>query len=364
MRVVVAPDKFAGTLTAAEAARAVAGGWSRVRPADEVVVVPMADGGEGTLAVVEAAVRGSERVELEVADALGRPVRAAWLRLPDGRALVEVAQACGLSRLAPRDRDPLRATTYGVGQLLRAAVAGGATAIVVGLGGSATVDGGAGMATALGARLLRADGNGVKVGGRWLGEITRIVPPPPLGVPLVAASDVTNPLLEAAGAAAVFGPQKGADAEAVALLDDNLRRFADVVERDLPGGPWRDAPGAGAAGGLGFALLALTGAPIVPGAQAVADLVGLERALDGAAVAVTGEGALDASSAGGKAPTHVLARARAHGARVLAVAGRVADGAGEAFDAVAELGPDGLERPAELVEQRAAELARQVEGRA
>jgi len=362
LKVVVAPDKFAGTLTAAEAARSMAEGWSRARPADRVVAVPMADGGEGTLAVVEAVVPGARRVPVEVADARGRAIQAAWLRLPDGRALVESAQASGLSRLDPADRDPLRTTSYGVGQLLRSAAAAGAIEIVVGLGGSATVDGGAGMVTALGHRLLRADGNGVKVGGRWVREVARGVPGPPLGVPVVAATDVTNPLLGPAGAAAVFGPQKGADAAGVALLAEGLAAFADVVERDLPGGPWRDVPGAGAAGGIGFALLAFAGARMVPGAAAVAELSGLERALDGADVVVTGEGALDASSAAGKAPTHVLARGRAAGARVLAVAGSVRDGAGAAFDAVAALGPDGFLRPAALVAERTAALAAALDG--
>jgi glycerate kinase len=177
----------------------------------------------------------------------------------------------------------------------------------------------------------------------------------------VVASDVANPLLGPSGAAAVFGPQKGADAEGVALLDAALTRFAAAVERDLPGGPWRDRPGAGAAGGLGFALMAFTGALVAPGAAAVADLVGLEQALHGAGLAVTGEGSLDASSAAGKAPLHVLARARAHGARALAVAGRVRDGAGVAFDAVADLGPEGLTRAAALVEERAAQLAAAVD---
>lgn len=356
---VVAPDKFAGTLSAAQAAAALARGWRRVRPGDELIAVPMADGGEGTLAVVEAAVAGARRVAVEVADAWGRPVDAAWLRLPDGRALVEAAQACGLSRLLPTERDPLRTTTYGVGQLLRAA-AESATAIVVGLGGSATVDGGGGMATALGARLLRADGNGVKVGGRWIGDTVQVRPAPPLGVPVTLAADVANPLLGPDGAAAVFGPQKGAGPEAVALLERGLTAYADAVERDLPGGPWRDQPGAGAAGGLGFGLLAFTGARSVAGAEAIAELVGLDRALEGADLVLTGEGALDAQSAAGKAPVHVLRRGRAAGARVLAVAGRVADGAGAAFDAVAELGPDGLLHPAELVEERAAELAKGV----
>ncbi|MPZ86854.1 MAG: glycerate kinase [Nitriliruptorales bacterium] len=361
MKVVLAPDKFAGTLSADQAARAMRRGWSRVRPDDEVVIVPMADGGEGTLAVVESGVPGAERVEADVADARGRAGAAAWLRLPDGRALVEAAAACGLSRLGPGERDPLLTTSYGVGQLLRAAVEGGATAIIIGLGGSATVDGGGGMLTALGHRLLREDGNGVKVGGRWLGDTARIVRGPDIGVPVTVASDVTNPLLGPDGAAAVFGPQKGADAERIRLLEAGLGAFADAVERDLEGGPWRDLPGAGAAGGLGFALLAFCNAKLVPGADAVADLVGLEPALRGAAVAITGEGSLDAQSAAGKAPNYVLGRARNFGVRVLAIAGRVHDGAGAAFDAVADLGPEGLERAAALVEERAADLAAKVE---
>jgi len=357
MKVVLAPDKFAGTLSAAEAAAALARGWTRARPGDELVAVPMADGGEGTLAVVAAGVAGAQRVEVEVADALGRPRMATWLRLPDGTALIEAAEACGLSRLAAGERDPLRTTSYGVGQLLRAAADAGATPLVVGLGGSASVDGGAGLAIALGAVLRRADGNRLRVGGRSVGELVSAEPAAPLGAPVVLAGDVTNPLLGPAGAARVFGPQKGATPEVVELLEAALTVFADVLERDLPGGPWRGVPGAGAAGGLGFALLALTGARIVPGAAAVADLLGLERALEGAGVAVTGEGSLDASSAGGKAPLHVLARGRAHGARVLAVAGRVRDGAGDAFDDHRDLGPEGLSRAADLVEERAADLA-------
>lgn len=363
MRVVLAPDKFAGTLTAAEAARAMAAGWRRARPADDVREVPMADGGEGTLAVVAAAVPGARRHLVEVADARGRATEAAWLQLPDGRALVEAAQACGLSRLAPGDRDPLLTTSFGVGQLLRAAADAGATAIVVGLGGSATVDGGVGTAIALGARLSRADGNRVRVGGRWAGDVVRAAAGPPLGVPVTIASDVDNPLLGPLGAARVFGPQKGADAAGVALLEVNLERVADVVERDLGGGArggavrWRDVPGAGAAGGLGFALLAFCGAEVVPGAAAVADLAGLDAALVGAGAVVTGEGSLDAQSEQGKAPMHVRDRGRHHGARVYAVAGRVRDGAGAGFDAALALGPDGPVRAAALVEERTAELA-------
>lgn len=357
MKVVIAPDKFAGTLTAGEAADAIAAGWSSARPDDELVLVPMADGGEGTIDVLARAVPDAEKVCVDVADARGRQTTAAWLRLPDGRALVEAAQACGLFRLPEADRDPLLATSYGVGQLIASALDAGARQIVVGLGGSATVDGGAGMATALGHRLLRADGNGVKVGGRFLLDLRRIVPVARPSVPVVAAVDVTNPLLGSAGAAPVFGPQKGAAPEDVPLLAEALRTLADVAERDLQGGPWRDLPGAGAAGGLGFALAAFCGATLVSGSEAVADLTGLPEALEDAAVAVTGEGKLDRQTAQGKTPAYVAQRARETGARVFAVAGQVADGADAAYDAVAALGPEGMMRAGELVRARAAELA-------
>ncbi len=355
MKVLIAPDKFAGTLTAAEAGAAIREGWLRARPLDELQVVPLADGGEGPLDVVGSVVADARVRELEVADARGRATVARWLQLPNGWALVECAQACGLSQLAPEDRDPLRATTYGVGQLIAAALAAEPAALVVGLGGSATVDGGAGMAIALGHRLLRADGNGIKVGGRWIADLDRVEPADGPRVPVIAASDVTAPLLGPEGAAQRFGPQKGADPDAVAELEAALTRYADVVERDVPGGPWRDQQGAGAAGGLGFGLMAFLGAGVRSGAEIVADLVGFDPA--DADVLVTGEGALDAQTGTGKVPSFVLRRGRQVGARVLAVAGRVEGAAAEAFDDVEELGPEGLERPAELLGERAAALA-------
>lgn len=360
MKIVVAPDKFAGTLTAAEAARALAAGWSSVRPGDEVVQVPMADGGEGTLDVVEAAVPGSRRMVTEAADARGRAVEAAWLLLPDGRALVEAAQACGLTRLEAGERNPRLATSYGVGQLVRAAVAGGARQVVVTLGGSATVDAGTGMAVALGHRLLRADGNGLKVGGEFGGSLDRVETGAALGVPVVAAVDVSNPLLGPDGAVAVYAPQKGAAPEDLPVLEEALRVVADVVERDVGGGPWRDLPGAGAAGGLGFGLAAFCGATLERGAAAVGGLCGLDAALAGADVVVTGEGHLDAQTAAGKVPSYVLEQARAGNVRALAVAGQVSEGAGTMFDAVRDLGAQGMERAAELVTERAAELAKEL----
>lgn len=364
MRVVVAPDKFAGTLSAAEAAEAMATGWLQARPDDAVTVVPIADGGEGTIDVVAAAVPGAERVPAEVADARGTAVEAAWLRLPDGRALVEAAQACGLSRLPADRRKPRWATSYGVGQLLAAAVDAGVREIVVGLGGSATVDGGAGMAIALGHRLLRGDGNGVKIGGEYLRALHHIEPVPPPPVPVVVAVDVTNPLLGPDGAAAVFAPQKGAEPEDVPVLEQALARLADIVERDLEGGPWRDLPGAGAAGGLGYGLAAFCRGRLVSGSEAVASLVGLDDALAAADVVLTGEGSLDEQTTrGGKGPAYVAARARHHGAQVLAVAGRLRGDAAAAFDQAVDLGPEGMKRAAELVEERAAELAAAAERR-
>lgn len=362
LKVVIAPDKFAGTLTAAEAAESMRAGWVAARPDDHVLLAPMADGGEGMTDVVADVVEGAVRHETTVVDGRGVATTAAWLSLPDGRALLECAQACGLSGLAADQRDPRLTTTYGVGQLLAAAREAGAREIVIGLGGSATNDGGAGMATALGHRLLRADGNGVKVGGAFLAGLDRIVVGEPFGVPIVAAADVTNPLLGPEGATAVFGPQKGAEGAVLAELEGALAVLADVAERDLAGGPWRDLVGAGAAGGLGFGLMAFCGATVRGGAEVVAELVGFTEAVIAADVVVTGEGSLDAQSASGKAPRYVLETARANGARVLAVAGRVEARAAQGFDAARDLGPRGMVAAPELVAERTRELAGELGG--
>jgi glycerate kinase len=356
VKVVVAPDKFAGTLSAAEAAEAIADGWHSRRPDDELILAPMADGGAGTLDVVAAGVEGAERVREEVADARGRARTASWLRLPDGRALVEAAEACGLAWLGEDELDPLGATTYGVGQLLIAAQHVHPSEIVIGLGGSATNDGGAGMAMALGSRLLRADGNGLKVGGAHLADLHHIEYVPPELAPVIIARDVNNRLLGPDGAVSVFGPQKGASPADLPVLEAALRHFADIVERDVPGGPWRALDGAGAAGGLGFGLLAFCGARMANGAETVAGLVGFDRHLRDADIVIAGEGKLDDQTAAGKTPAYVAARAREAGARVLAVAGQVA-GSERLFDRVVALGLEGLRRPAELAARRAAELA-------
>lgn len=358
MKVVVAPDKFAGTLSARAVAEALAEGWTSVRAADEMAVVPMADGGEGTLDVVAEAVPDAERWFTEVADARGRATEAAWLRLPDGRAFVEAAQACGLSALSTEERNPRATTSYGVGQLLAAADAAEVVEIIVGLGGTATLDGGGGLATALGYRLRRADGNGVKIGGEHLRELTRIDPVAPPVAHVLGAVDVVAPLLGSDGAAAVYGPQKGASVDDIRALEEALATLADVAERDLPGGPWREMPGAGAAGGLGFGLAAFCGARLASGAEVVAALCGLDAALRDADVVLTGEGRLDAQTFGGKTPAFVAQRARAAGAQVLAVAGQVVDGAERGFDDALDLGPTGPDEPVDLLRARAAELAR------
>ena len=342
----MAPDTFAGTLSAAEAAEAIAAGWRATRPQDELVLAPMSDGGDGLVEVVAAAVPDARRHEADVLDARGRPTSAAWLALPDGRALVESAQACGLAQLPAAERDPTTATSAGVGLLLLAARAAGHREIVLGLGGSATVDGGAGAVVALGHRLATREG-----------EAEHAERGSPLGAAIVLATDVTAPLLGPEGAVARFAPQKGATQTQLPALERSLERLAEVVERDLDGGPWRDLPGAGAAGGLGFGLAAFCSARIAPGAPLVAELVGLDAKLADAAIVVTGEGRLDRQTATGKVPAYVLSLARARGLKSLALAGGIEDGAGDRFDAAAELGAEGLRRPAELLRARAAELA-------
>ena len=356
MRVVLAPDSFSGTLSAVAAAAAMAQGWRRQRPDDDVRIVPMSDGGEGLLAVLEHALPDAQRHPAEVADARGYATDAHWLLLADGTAVVESAQACGLAQLAAEQRDPRLATTYGVGQLIAAATAAGAARVLVGLGGSATVDGGAGAVTALGHRLERADGNGVKVGGEYLRDLHRIIAGPVPEIPVIAAADVDAPLLGADGAVAGFAAQKGATEDDATVLEQALTTLADVAERDLVGGPWRHAPGAGAAGGLGFGLAALLGARLRCGAEHVAALVGLDAAISTADVVVTGEGALDAWSVRGKVPGAVADLAIASGCPVYAVVGEQRADTGR-FTGVATMGPP---RTGDDHEQRLADATARV----
>lgn len=301
MHVVIAPDSFKGTATAAAVATAVAEGWRAERPDDELTLVPMADGGEGTLDVVAAVFPGAERIPVTVTGPAGTPVDAAWLRLPDGRAVVELAATSGLP-LLDGQLLPDTATSRGFGEAIAAALDAGATGLVLGVGGSASTDGGRSVLEALGHD----------------GDAGHLRPLPPLGVTVL--TDVTAPLTGPDGAAAVFGPQKGITPDRVADFDERLATWAAGFPDVDPA-----TPGAGAAGGVGFGLLAW-GATLVPGASALAELLGLPGMLEDADVVVTGEGRFDGQSAAGKVPVVVreLVRRHAPGARSVLVAGEVA----------------------------------------
>ncbi len=322
--VVIAPDKFKGSLTALEAAAAIERGLRKAfGSALEFRTVPMADGGEGTVDAFLAT--GARRVTRAVRGPLGEPVEAAFA-LAGSTAIVEMAAASGLQLVAAAQRDPLRATSYGTGELIEAALDAGARRIVVGIGGSATNDGGAGLLEALGARFLDAGERELPPGGAALAALARIdlsgFDRRIAGARIEVAADVANPLTGANGASAIFGPQKGASTAAIAQLDAALVHFADVAAA-LLGRDLRALPGAGAAGGLGFGLLAFAGAQLRPGVDIVAELRGLDRALEGARWCFTGEGSLDAQTLGGKTVDGVARHASACGVRTVAFAGRV-----------------------------------------
>ncbi len=339
MKVVIAPDGFGGTLSAREAAAAISAGWRRARPDDELVEVPLSDGGEGLLDVVG---RDDDRwMTTEVAGPLGRPVDAPWLLRDGDTAIIESARACGLALVPEAQRSPLQTTTYGVGQLVEAARRTGARRVLVGLGGSATVDGGAGALSGLGFRLTVADGFGLKIGGDDLHRVARAErgwAADFCDVQVTLLADVTT-TLEAS--ARVFGPQKGATPTDVDHLTDALSRWADVAEGDLADGArHRDTPGSGAAGGLGFALACAIGARYEPGARHVAALAGFDTAIRDAEVVVTGEGRLDATSGAGKVVGAVLDVCGLAGTTVTAVVGQTAPGAPDLHD-VEAAAPDG-----------------------
>jgi len=324
MRVLVAPDSFKGTLTAPEATAAIARGLKRLSPPARIRCLPLADGGEGTVDVVVSA-RGGHVVWAEVHDPLGRPVRAPIGILPDGTAVVEMASASGLGLLAPRERDPLRASSFGTGELLLAALER-SRRVVLGLGGSATVDGGLGAAVALGARALDAGGRPVPLGGGGLSVLSRLdvtgLQPLVHGASIRLACDVTNPLVGERGAARVFGPQKGADPGQVVQLARGLEGLATLLE-DLTGQAVARLPGAGAAGGVGAMLAALLGADLVPGADLVLNVVEFDRRAEGCSLILTGEGRADAQTLDGKLPMVVAGRGRRAGIPVALVAGMV-----------------------------------------
>lgn len=368
MKVVIAPDKFKGSLSAPEAARAMARGVAGACPTATLDLVPMADGGEGTVEALVAATGGTFR-EATVTGPLGAAVVARFGLLGDGAtAALEMASASGLV-LVPHDRrDPLRASTRGTGELLLAALDLGASSIILGIGGSATNDGGAGLAQALGARLLDAQGEELPPGGAALARLDRIdasaLDPRSARTSIRVACDVANPLCGPAGASAVYGPQKGATPEMVARLDAALAHYARVVARDL-GRDVAGLPGAGAAGGLGAGLVAFAGGVLTPGIDLVIAAVGLADRLRGADLCLTGEGALDASSAFGKTAVGVARLSRSLGVPCLALAGSIGDGAeavlDEGIDAYASIapGPGPLD---EAIAGAAARLGRAAEG--
>jgi glycerate 2-kinase len=339
VRVVIAPDGFGGVLPASEVAEAIAEGWHRARPADQLDLLPLSDGGEGLLDVL--AREGDTMLEVEVAGPHGHPLHAPVLLREDGTAVIESALACGLALVPQERRTPMPATTYGVGQLIEAARGAGAQRILVGLGGSASVDGGTGALNGLGFRLRVEDGSGLKIGGADLHRVRRVEPTwvadlAGIDVELLADVDVVL-----ADAAPLFGPQKGATPEQVEQLAQALETWADVAERDLDAAGVRSRPGAGAAGGLGFGLAAGLAAPLRDGAARVAELVGLGQALADADLVVTGEGRLDATSLRGKVIGHLLRRAEARSLPVLAVVGAADRDAADALTDVAEASPDG-----------------------
>ncbi len=338
LRLLIAPDSFKGSLTSVEVARAIQTGWLRSRPGDEVRLAPLADGGEGTLVAIEAAGGWLWR-ETEARDPLGRAIRARWLARDDGRAaVVEMAAASGLSRVSSDERDARRATSHGTGDLLRSALDAGIRDIALGIGGSATTDGGAGLLRALGAVI-----------GDDLATVDLDDLDPRLAeTSLRIACDVTNPLLGPTGAAATYGPQKGADAEDVRALDERLARFADRM-RAVTGRDERDTPGAGAAGGMGFGLLSVAdrfrSLELRPGVDLVMEEADFDRALEDADLVITGEGRIDVQTAYGKTALGVAVRAQAAGRPCVAIGGGVTPEGVEAMATVDAVTVPVVEQP-------------------
>jgi len=371
--VVIAPDSFKGTIGAAAAAEALAAGWRRELPGSDLRLMPMADGGEGTVDAFAAAVPGARRMPVIVTGPEDVPVEASWVLLPPtentpgGTAVVELANTSGIELLGtpPRLR-AFDAHTRGFGEAIAAALAHGVSRLVLGIGSSSSTDGGTGMLSALGARFADAAGRPVMGGARGLGsaasaDLSGLALLPVGGVTVL--SDVTNPLLGPRGAAAVFGPQKGARPDDIPVLDAGLARLAALIDADPA------TPGAGAAGGTGFGLLAW-GARLVPGSAAVAELVGLDAAVAAASVVLTGEGSYDGQSAAGKVPAHVGAVAASAGVPVALVAGRIAtDADTSAFAATASLsdlagsGAAAMADAAHWLEQAGARIARELDPR-
>ena len=334
MKIVIAPDSFKESLAASEVAEAIAAGIKAVMPPATTVCIPMADGGEGTLDAV-LAVTGGERRSLTVSDALGRPIIADWGWLPGNRAVIEMASAAGLEHIHPSDRDPLTADTAGVGELLKAALDAGAKQIVLTAGGSATNDAGTGMLRALGLRLLDKSSQPLDAGGRPLANLQMIdatqLDKRLQNVDVIVATDVRNPLCGAQGASAIFGPQKGATPAMVQELDLALARFAEITKA-VTGKSLHEAPGAGAAGGLGYAAMAWMNATMRPGVEVVAELAKLEQEIKDADLVLTGEGRMDSQTLQGKTPWGVMQIAKRYQVPVVAIAGSLGDGYQALYD--------------------------------
>jgi glycerate kinase len=391
MRILIAPDKFKGSLTAREVAENVAIGLRDALPDAKIDIVPMADGGEGTAEAICGA-RDCVWSQCKAHDPLGREIDAGYGWLEDERlAVMEMSEAAGMRRIFQDERDPVRATTFGVGEMILDAANRSANRIIIGLGGSATNDGGFGMARALGFRFF-ANGEELYGAVSDLHELTQIVLPektvgalvssaqrkarrltqPPLQgalLKIVAAVDVKNPLLGKNGATRVFGPQKGASKKEIDIVERGLSRLADVVAKEF-GFDYRDEAGAGAAGGLGFGLMSFCGAKVRPGFDVVAEAVGLEAKIKGADVVITGEGSLDRQTLEGKTPAGVARLARKLGKLVFAIVGRASKDreVREMFDSVYENARPGMSqqenmrRAAELLRENARTLAKNCRG--
>ena len=346
MKIVIAPQGFKGNLTALQVARAIEEGIKRVVPDTQTTIKPMADGGEGTVqALVDAT--GGKMIATEVTGPLGKPVTAQWGILSDKvTAVIEMAAASGLPLVPPEKRDPLVTTTHGTGELIVAALDNGCRKLITGIGGSATNDGGAGMAQALGARLLDAKGKELPSGGTALAQLERIdisqMDSRLTDFKVTLASDVNNPLCGPNGASAIYGPQKGATETQVRQLDAALSHYADIIQRDL-GIDLRDAPGAGAAGGLGLGLMVFLKARPIPGIDVIIKATDLMADLEGADLVFTAEGRIDCQSAMGKVPTGVALKAKEFGLPVIAIAGEVTDDCRiiyeQGIDAVVSIAP-------------------------
>ena len=383
MRILIAPDKFKGALNAREVAENIAKGLRDALPDARIDIVPMADGGEGTAeAICEA--RGGSWLKCKAHDPLGREIEARYAWIEDGQlAVMEMSEAAGMRRLSESERDPVRATTFGVGEMILDAAGRGANEIIIGLGGSATNDGGFGMVRALGFRFdyehppspgfgATSEQEQEKDRDREcvtdLVNLSRIEKPHDLNLlKIIAAVDVQNPLLGENGATRVFGPQKSASEDELNLLEQALTRLADLVAKEF-GSDYRDRPGAGAAGGLGFGLISFCGATIRPGFDVVAEAVGLESKMKGVDIVITGEGSLDRQTLEGKTPAGVARLARKLGKKVFAIAGRY-DGnqqVHELFDEVYQLArsdmseKEQMKRAGELLREKAREIAQEL----